>query len=54
MIKEKSSAFHPERPIMVMLLLLAVSALVGIVFTVRAVITDGPQRVRTRDNLVVR
>jgi hypothetical protein len=39
---------------MVMLLVLAASALVAIVFTVRAVISDGPQRVRTQDNLLVR
>ena len=34
---------------MFLLLLLAAAAIVGIVFTVRAVITDGPQRVRTRN-----
>jgi hypothetical protein len=36
------------------LIVLAASAVVGIVFTVRAVVTDGPQRVRTHDNMLVR
>ena len=39
---------------MFLLIPLAVSALVGIVFTVRAIITDGPQRVQTHENLLVR
>ncbi len=39
---------------MFLLLVLAVAALVGIAFTVRAVITDGPQRVQTRDNMLAR
>ena len=39
---------------MFLLLVLAVSALVGIVFTLRAVITDGPQRVATRPNQLIR
>jgi hypothetical protein len=39
---------------MFLLLVIAASALVGIVFTVRAVITDGPQRVQTRANLIGR
>jgi hypothetical protein len=33
---------------MVMLILLAASALVGIAFSVRAVLSDGPQRIPTR------
>jgi hypothetical protein len=39
---------------MFLLLVLAASAVVGIVFTVRAVITDGPQRVHTYDNMLAR
>ena len=39
---------------MFMLLLLAASAIVGIVFTVRAIITDGPQRVPTRHSQLIR
>jgi hypothetical protein len=39
---------------MFMLLLLAASATAGIVFTVRAVITDGPQRVPTHHSQFIR
>jgi hypothetical protein len=39
---------------MFLLIILATAALVGIVFTLRAVITDGPQRVKTRDNMLAR
>jgi hypothetical protein len=39
---------------MFLLLLLAVSALVGIAFSVRAVISDGPQRVHTRSTQLTR
>jgi hypothetical protein len=39
---------------MFMLVLLAVSALIGAIFTVRAVILDGPQRVQTRDTRFIR
>jgi hypothetical protein len=39
---------------MFLLLVLAAAAVVGIVFAVRAVVTDGPQRVQTRDNQVAR
>ena len=39
---------------MFMLLLLAASAVVGIAFTVRAVITDGPQHVPTRHSQLIR
>lgn len=39
---------------MFFLLLLAASATVAIAFTVRAVISDGPQRVPTRHNQLVR
>ncbi|MDQ1551402.1 MAG: hypothetical protein QOD50_824 [Actinomycetota bacterium] len=39
---------------MFMLLLLAASALAGIVFTVRAIITDGPQSVSTRRTQLTR
>ena len=48
------SAIHVKRPIMFLLILLAAFALAGIVFTIRAVVTDGPQRVQSRDNLLVR
>ena len=37
---------------MFLLLLLAAAAIVGIGFTVRAVITDGPQRVPTHNNYI--
>jgi hypothetical protein len=43
-----------QRHIMFMLLLLAASAVVGIAFSVRAVITDGPQRVPTRHSQLIR
>ena len=39
---------------MFILLLLAVSAIVGIAFSVRAVISDGPQRVPTRQSQLIR
>jgi hypothetical protein len=39
---------------MFLLLLLAASAVVGITFSVRAVISDGPQRVPTRDSQLIR
>lgn len=39
---------------MFLLLLLAASALVGIGFTIRAVITDGPQRVPTHNSRLIR
>jgi hypothetical protein len=39
---------------MFLLVAIAVLALVGIVLSVRAVISDGPQRVKTRDNLLAR
>jgi hypothetical protein len=39
---------------MFLLLVLAASAVVAVVFTVRAVITDGPQRVQTHDNMLAR
>ncbi len=43
-----------QRHTMFMLLLLAASAIVGIAFTVRAVITDGPQRVPARHSQLIR
>jgi hypothetical protein len=39
---------------MFMLLLLAASAIIGIAFTVRAVISDGPQRVHTQHSQLIR
>jgi hypothetical protein len=39
---------------MFILLLLAASAIVGMAFTVRAVITDGPQRVPTQHSQLIR
>jgi hypothetical protein len=39
---------------MFLLLLLAASAIVGIVFTLRAVITDRPQRVQAHHNNFIR
>ena len=39
---------------MFMLLLLAASAIVGIAFSVRAIISDGPQRVPTRRSQLIR
>jgi hypothetical protein len=39
---------------MFLLIVLAASALVGIVFSIRAVVTDGPQRVPTRPSQLIR
>jgi hypothetical protein len=39
---------------MFMLLLLAASAIVGIAFTVRAILFDGPQRIPARHNQLIR
>jgi hypothetical protein len=39
---------------MFLLLLFAAAAILGIVFTIRAVIVDGPQRVATRPNQLIR
>ena len=39
---------------MFILLLLAVSAIAGIAFSVRAIISDGPQRVPTQHSQLIR
>jgi hypothetical protein len=52
----RSTTKHSKllRHTMFILLLLAASAIVGMAFTVRAVITDGPQRVPTQHSQLIR